>query len=119
MKKIIIALVVVGIVGFIVSSFDEDAPIQVETFEQYNPLLYSNSKFLKITSLSDSVKITDIIPNRGKGSCRVGGVLDSGKININKTLEYGETWNYIPLSGCAKLLDVKVITNKGEWEFRF
>lgn len=119
MKKIIIALVVAGIVGFVVSNFDKDAPIQVETFEQYNPLLYSNSKFLKITSLVDSVKITDIIPNRGKGSCRVGGVLNSGKININKTLAYGETWNYIPLSSCVKLLEVKIITDRGEWDFSF
>ena len=119
MKKIIIALVVAGIVGFVVSNFDKDAPIQVEIFEQSNPLLYSNSKFLKITSLVDSVKITGIIPNRGKGSCRVGGVLNSGKINISKTLAYGETWNYIPLSSCAKLLEVKIITNKGEWDFSF
>lgn len=72
MKKIIIALVVAGIVGFVVSNFDKDAPIQVETFEQYNPLLYSNSKFLKITYLVDCRKNHRHYPKswQRKLSCR-------------------------------------------------
>ncbi|MCW1359776.1 hypothetical protein [Campylobacter sp. US33a] len=95
----------------------KEPPVEIETFEQYNQLLYSNSKFLKITSLVDSVTITKIIPNRGK--CKIGGVLDNRDIKINKTLKYGEVWNYIPLRGCDKLLEVRVETDQGEWDFKF
>lgn len=97
----------------------EDSPVEVAVFEQYNPLLHIRSKFLKITSKVDSVTITKIIPNRGKGSCRFGGVLDKGELKVNKTLEYGQIWDYIPLSNCDKLMEVKVVTNLGEWNFTF
>ncbi|MBZ7936143.1 hypothetical protein H2279_05815 [Campylobacter sp. B0100352/1] len=80
-------------------------------------LFHSKSKFLKITSLVDSVKITDIVPNRGK--CKVGGILDQGKVKINKILKYGQVWDYIPITGCGKLLEVQVKTDKGEWNFKF
>lgn len=117
MKKIV-AIFSLGLMLLVYSGCgNNEAPIEVEVFEKYNQLLYSNVKYLKITSLVDSVTITRIVPNRGK--CTVGGVLDKGEANFNRTLSYGETWNYIPLKGCDKLLSVDIATNKGEWSFLF
>ncbi|MBZ7953841.1 hypothetical protein H2278_03150 [Campylobacter sp. W0018] len=113
MKKLVMLVLVL----FILGCGSGEPPIQIETFEQYNPLFHSKSKFLKITSLVDSVKITDIVPNRGK--CKVRGILDQGKVKINKVLKYGQVWDYIPITGCGKLLEVQVKTDKGEWNFKF
>ena len=95
----------------------DKAPIEVSITEQYNKFLYRNIKYLNITSLVDSIKITNIIPN--KGNCKVGGVLDKNGVKINKTLSYGQTWDYIPLSNCDKILEVKIETDQGNWTFSF
>lgn len=118
MVKKIVAIFSLGLMMLMYSGCgNKEAPIEVEVFEKYNPLLYTNVKYLRITSLVDSVKITKIIPNRGK--CTVGGVLDKGQTDFDKTLSYGETWDYIPLKGCNKLLSVDIATNQGEWSFSF
>ncbi|MBK2000030.1 hypothetical protein JG678_01020 [Campylobacter sp. 2018MI35] len=64
-------------------------------------IFHSKSKFLKITYLVDSVKITDIIPNHEK--CKVGGILDEGKFKIDKVFKYGK---FGTISGCGKLLEI-------------
>ena len=118
MVKKIVAIFSLGLMMLMYSGCgNKQAPIEVEVFEQYNPILHTNVKYLRITSLVDSVKITKIILNRGK--CTVGGVLDKGQTDFDKTLSYGETWDYIPLRGCNKLLSVDIATNQGEWSFSF
>ena len=95
-----------------------EAPIAVEAEERYNPLLYSNVKTLTITSLVDSVTIKDIIPNKGAGECRFGGLLDPKGLKVpERTLKYGQSWRNIPITGCNKLLQVEVETNLGSWVF--
>ncbi|MCV3396184.1 hypothetical protein [Campylobacter sp. RKI_CA19_01116] len=114
MRKIFIFIVAIF---FAACGGEDKVPIEVSISERYNPILHRNVKYLNITSLVDSVKITNIIPNRGK--CKVGGVLDKNDIKIDKTLSYSQTWDYIPLSNCNKILEVKVETDHGDWTFSF
>ncbi|MCR6591697.1 hypothetical protein [Campylobacter insulaenigrae] len=114
MKKIFIFIVAMF---FTACSGENKVPIEVSVSERHNPILHRYVKYLSITSLVDSVKITNIIPNRGK--CKVGGLLDKDKAKIDKILSYGETWDYIPLVGCDKVLEVQVETDHGDWTFSF
>lgn len=91
-----------------------EPPIKVQTAERYNPIFKINSKFLIITAISDSVHITDIKLNRGKGNCKVGGIRDSGDVKIDRTLEYGQTWE-LPVRGCSEILEVEVRANGSSW----
>ncbi|WP_291949726.1 hypothetical protein [Campylobacter sp.] len=114
MKKIFVFIVAIF---FAACGGEDKVPIEVSISEQYNPILHRNIKYLNITSLVDNVNITSITPNRGK--CKVGGMLDKDNVKINKTLSYGETWDYIPLTNCKKILEVKVGTDHGDWTFNF
>ncbi|WP_257936614.1 hypothetical protein UPTC5083_00184 [Campylobacter lari] len=114
MRKIFIFIVAIF---FAACGGEDKVPIEVSISERYNPILHRNVKYLNITSLVDSVKITNIIPNRGK--CKVGGVLDKNGIKIDKTLSYSQTWDYIPLVSCSKILEVQVETDHGDWTFSF
>lgn len=93
---------------------NKEAPIKVQTSEEYNPIFQITSKFIIITAISDSVYITDIKLNRGKGDCKVGGIRDIGDVEIDRTLEYGQRWK-LPVRGCSEILEVEVKANGSSW----
>ncbi len=99
-------------------------PIEVSYSERENTVWRGAIvKELTITALED-VEILEVVPNRG--NCTATGMeinnLGWGqtpdvRIGQVKTLLYGETWT-LTLS-CSRLLDVKIVTDRGEWEFNF
>lgn len=101
------------------------APIEVQYMEKDNSMWPGQKyKEIRITALED-VEIIKVIPNRG--NCEASGMsvdnVGYGRvpkvyIGQEKTLRYGETWN-LSLSKCPRLLEVKVVTDKGEFEFKF
>ncbi len=93
-------------------------PVEVQTYVRENKFLGPTLKirYVKITALADSVEITEVVPNRGK--CFVGGVADTHAVDVYKVLEFGQTWD-LPIAGCSRLLELKVVTDKGEWNFSF
>ena len=95
-----------------------EVPIEVQTYQRENRFLGPTIliRYIKITAVADSVKIMDIIPNRG--NCFVGGVADSKPADIYKELSFGQTWD-LPVASCSRLLEVEVITDKGAFEFKF
>ena len=113
MKKVILSMLCCLL---LVGCLEEEAPIEVSAYSQYNPLLYREVNFLKITSLADSVHITGIKLNRG--NCAVGGVLDSGITKFDKVLNYGQSLQ-LPVAKCENVLEVEVETDKGTWSFNF
>lgn len=112
-----------GVVLFIIIAIffkacGSNPPFEVEVFEQYNPLLYQNVKFLRIMATEDGVQITDIIPNRGK--CSVGGALAGPNDDrLYKKLDKGEKWDFIPLTRCKAVNEVRIYTDKDEYDFSF
>ncbi|MBK1971344.1 hypothetical protein [Campylobacter sp. TTU_617] len=88
LKKMFLALFCAFL--FIACS-DKEAPIEISLGERYNPIFKYNTQYLEITSLVDTIEITKITPNRGKGDCRAGGLLDKKDIKIEKTLSYGQS----------------------------
>ena len=95
-----------------------EPPIEVQTYVRENNFLGPTLRirYIKITALADSVEITEVVPNRGK--CFVGGAADLQAVDVYKVLEFGQTWD-LPIAGCSRLLELKVVTDKGEWEFNF
>lgn len=100
-------------------------PIEVQYSERDNTVWKgARVQELIITALED-VEILKVIPNRGNCTATGMDVENLGwgrtpevRIGQVKTLMYGETWK-LTLSNCHRLLDVKVVTDKGEFEFSF
>lgn len=122
--KVALAFIALGFLGCGADSFKQ-APIEVEYRERDNSVWDGlRVKEIRITALED-VEIIKVIANRG--NCEATGMsVDNWRygsvpnvhIGQEKTLMYGETWD-LTLSNCPRLLEVKVVTDKGEFEFKF
>lgn len=131
-KKIVLALCFVGVIGLI-SGCDEnasggEAPISVSLQERYIDMfgIPITRQYIIITSLVDSVTITNIVVNKGNPKCaKLSNMLAQNMAQyeqyvngFNKVLAYGDTVGY-GASGCDRVLEVKIETDKGDWIFTF
>jgi len=91
---------------------DSEPPIKIEAYNEAHPILpYAKYAKIKVSSLIDSVSIEDIIVNRG--NCKVEGGKNSTYKIIPKELKFGESVS-VGVTNC-NVLQVDVVTNKGDW----
>lgn len=108
----IAALSVTGVLWIVMTGCSLTSPVAIQASEKINPLFGFRYVNLEITSLVDEVEITNVIIN--KGNCKPGYSANS----LPKNIKYGQIFNISAAAGC-KVINVKVATNQGNWEYTF
>lgn len=88
----------------------QKSPIKIKTEQAYNTVYNYFYPKVIITSLVDNIQVKDVITN--KGNCSPTFTEET-----HKTLKYGQSME-IRYKRCD-VMKIKVITDKGNWSFKF
>ena len=115
MKRLILGILTLSLIFGLSGCSDEKVPVKVNAIKYVTNMLGFEQKIpvVKITSLVDSVEITNVIANNG--NCKMTAIRQK---EFPQTVKYGNVATAGYTANC-NLLKVKVITNQGDWEFEF
>lgn len=115
MKRFVFALAIAGALLGLSGCTQSEPPVQVELKHLYNDFLgvVTAVPIVEVTAITDDVEVKDVIANRG--NCAMTA---HRKAEFPHKLKFGQkaVAGYSP--NCS-LVEVKVVTSKGDWSFTF